>query len=74
MADTPRIENRKARQYYEFLEFYKDSEYSMKVNDKIIPLTEQQYHRIKNSPVVPEGMILAVGDNSARSGNNIGDI
>ena len=22
MADTPRIENRKARQYYEFLEFF----------------------------------------------------
>lgn len=49
------------------LEFYKDSEYSMKVNDKIIPLTEQQYHRIKNSPVVPEGMILAVGDNYLES-------
>ena len=49
------------------LEFYKVSEYSMKVNDKIIPLTEQQYHRIKNSPVVPEGMILAVGDNYLES-------
>ena len=22
MADTPRIDNRKARQYYEFLEFF----------------------------------------------------
>ena len=49
------------------LEFYQDSEYSMKVNDKIIPLKEEQYQRIKNSSFVPEGMILAIGDNYTES-------
>ncbi len=49
------------------LEFYQDSEYSMKVNEKIIPLKEEQYKRIKNSSFVPEGMILAIGDNYTES-------
>lgn len=49
------------------LEFYQNTEYSMKVNDKIIPLKEEQYQRIKNSSFVPEGMILAIGDNYTES-------
>jgi signal peptidase I len=45
------------------LVFSQNSEYNMEVNEKIIPLKEEQYHRIKNSSFVPEGMILAIGDN-----------
>ncbi|MBO7484912.1 MAG: signal peptidase I [Spirochaetaceae bacterium] len=47
----------------EELEIYEDSGYSLVVGEKKIPLTEEQYHRIKYSESVPEGMILAVGDN-----------
>jgi signal peptidase I len=49
------------------LEFYQDSEYNMEVNNKNIPLKEEQFQRIKNSYFVPEGMILAIGDNYAES-------
>ena len=49
------------------LEFSQNTEYSMKVNEKIIPLKEEQYQRIKNSFFVPEGMVLAIGDNYAES-------
>ncbi len=49
------------------MEYFTNSQYSMKVNEKIIPLTEPQYHRIKNSDCVPQGMILAVGDNYLES-------
>ena len=49
------------------LEFYQDSEYNMEVNNKSIPLKEEQFQRIKNSYFVPEGMILAIGDNYAES-------
>ena len=49
------------------LEYSNNSEYSVKVNEKLIPLTEQQFHRIKNSDRVPQGMIFAVGDNYLES-------
>ena len=49
------------------LEFYQDSEDNMEVNNKNIPLKEEQFQRIKNSYFVPEGMILAIGDNYAES-------
>ena len=49
------------------MEYFVNSEYSMKVNNKIIPLSEQQFHRIKNSFCVPDKMILAVGDNYLES-------
>ncbi len=49
------------------MEYFVNSEYSMKVNEKIIPLSESQYHRIKNSFCVPQGMIFAVGDNYLES-------
>lgn len=45
------------------LEFSVSSGYSLYVEGKKIPLTEPQYQRIKHSAFVPEGMILAVGDN-----------
>lgn len=49
------------------LEFYTNTEYSVKVNEKIIPLTDAQYHRLKNSFIVPQGMCFAVGDNYLKS-------
>ena len=51
----------------EKLEIYEDSGYSLRVGEKEIPLTEEQYHRIRHSECVPEGMILAVGDNYEES-------
>lgn len=51
----------------EQLEIIVDSEYILKVNQKIIPLTEQQYLNLKDSIRVPEGRILAVGDNYRES-------
>ena len=47
------------------LEVLSDSEYnySLKVGDSRIGLTESQYLNLKNSVSVPEGYILAVGDN-----------
>jgi signal peptidase I len=39
----------------------------MKVGEKIIPLTEAQYQRIKYDSFVPEGTVLCVGDNYAES-------
>ena len=49
------------------LVFSQNSEYNMEVNEKLIPLKEEQYQRIKNSFFVPEGMVLAIGDNYAES-------
>lgn len=49
------------------LVFSQNSEYNIEVNEKIIPLKEEQYQRIKNSFFVPEGMILAIGDNYTES-------
>lgn len=44
-----------------------DSGYILSVHDKIIPLTETQYSKLKNASKVPEGMILAIGDNYEES-------
>ncbi len=43
--------------------FSTDSRYSLQVGEYEIPLTEQQYQRIKFDTVVPPGTFLAVGDN-----------
>lgn len=51
----------------EMLEFSNDSGYSLKVNNKNIPLTQEQYEQFKNTTHVPEGMILAIGDNYSES-------
>lgn len=45
------------------LEYSTDPLYTLCVGDKLIPLSESQYKRMKNSDVVPAGYILAVGDN-----------
>ena len=45
------------------LDFSKDSGYSLSVGGTKIPLTEQQYQRIKYDTSVPEGTVLAIGDN-----------
>ena len=52
---------------YEKLEYSADNGYSMKVGEKIIPLTEAQYQRIKYDSFVPEGTVLCVGDNYEES-------
>jgi signal peptidase I len=49
------------------LEYSTDSGYTLHVGTKTIPLTGLQYHRMMTSTVVPEGTILAVGDNYALS-------
>ena len=49
------------------LDFSKESGYSFSVGGKVIPLTEQQYQRIKYNTTVPEGTVLAVGDNYEES-------
>ncbi len=49
------------------LEIIEDSEYILKVNQKNIPLTEQQYLNLKDIKKVPEGRILAIGDNYSDS-------
>lgn len=52
---------------HETLVFSSDSGYSMSVGGITIPLTEGQYQRLKYSEEVPEGTILAIGDNYASS-------
>ncbi|MCQ2613176.1 MAG: signal peptidase I [Treponemataceae bacterium] len=47
----------------ETLEFSSESGYSLYVDGLRIPLTEQQFARIKYDSVVPEGTVLAIGDN-----------
>lgn len=49
------------------LEYSTDSEYTLLVGANKIPLTDLQYHRMKNNSAVPKEMILAVGDNYAQS-------
>ncbi len=53
----------------DLLEYSTDRDYNLLIKDesgfvkKIIPLTEIQYHSMKGNFFVPEGTILAVGDN-----------
>ncbi|MCR5698967.1 MAG: signal peptidase I [Treponemataceae bacterium] len=49
------------------LEFYADSEYSLKIDEKLIPLTESQYQKLADYSTVPENMVLAIGDNYSTS-------
>ena len=49
------------------LEYSKNSEYILKTDGKEIPLTKIQYENLKNSDSVPEGYILAIGDNYEES-------
>ena len=56
-------------EYHSNLEYTFETEhlYKMSVNGKEIPLTETQFHLIGMSRSVPEGTILAVGDNYTQS-------
>lgn len=49
------------------LDFITDSEYSLLVGGKKIYLSEEQYANMKKSSTVPDGYILAVGDNYKHS-------
>lgn len=43
--------------------YNEDIEYSLVVNGKTVPLTESQFLRLKDVGNVPEGYVLAIGDN-----------
>lgn len=47
----------------DLLEYSSDSVYTLYVGGKEIPLTEVQYKNLRNTSEVPDGYILAVGDN-----------
>lgn len=49
------------------LEYSHLSDYTLTANGNEIPLTESQFQNLKNTDKVPEGYILAVGDNYAES-------
>ncbi len=49
------------------LDYSVDSGYSLLTGGNKITLTFQQYEQMKNSHYVPEGYILAVGDNYSKS-------
>ncbi len=42
-------------------------DYALRVNGETLPLTEAQWQRLKRADRVPEGMLLAVGDNRGES-------
>ncbi len=47
----------------DLLEYSADNVYNLKTGGKQIKLTEHQYENLKNSGSVPEGFVLAIGDN-----------
>ncbi|ULQ59414.1 signal peptidase I [Brucepastera parasyntrophica] len=49
------------------LVFSTEKGYSVTVGDRILPLTEEQYQRLKHADYVPEGMLFALGDNMSES-------
>ncbi len=49
------------------LEYSTNPLYTLHVGDKHIPLTEQQYLALHTCQAVPDGYILAIGDNYAES-------
>lgn len=51
----------------ERLEFFADNGYTLNVGEKKIALDVHQYWKMKSSNVVPNGYILAIGDNHAES-------
>lgn len=51
----------------QLLEYSENPVYNLKVGDKNIPLSKLQYTRLKDTDKVPEGYILAIGDNYAQS-------
>ncbi len=51
----------------DLLEYSFDTGYTLYVGEKIIPLTELQYALMRTCDKVPEGYVLAVGDNYGES-------
>ncbi len=51
----------------DLLEYSSDNVYTLKTGGKEISLTEKQYQNLKNSDSVPQGFVLAVGDNYEES-------
>jgi len=49
------------------LVFSTKPEYSVRIGELIIPLTREQYKKMKDAERVPEGMIFALGDNMTES-------
>lgn len=49
------------------LDFLQDSQYYLIVNNNKIKLTSEQYNKLKNFNKVPEGYVLAIGDNHKTS-------
>lgn len=49
------------------LEYSTESGYTLRANKKEYPLTELQYNLLKETTSVPEGTILAIGDNYTNS-------
>ncbi len=49
------------------LEYSKDYGYNLTIGETSYHLTEEQYHMIRYSSIVPENTILAVGDNQDES-------
>lgn len=49
------------------LAFSHESGYSMRMGGITVPLTAEQYQKLKNADRVPGGMIVALGDNMAES-------
>lgn len=51
----------------QLLEYSAEPLYTLKVGEKVVPLTENQYKIFKDIPKVPEGYVLAIGDNYEES-------
>lgn len=51
----------------EVLDFSSDLNYTMHIGDKVYPLSEQQYQRIKFDGVVPDNTVFVIGDNAKDS-------
>ena len=49
------------------LAFSGEKGYSVRIGERIIPLTGDQYQKLKNTARVPQGMMFALGDNMAES-------
>jgi len=49
------------------LAFSDETGYSVRVGEREISLTREQYQNLKNAERVPEGMVFALGDNMAES-------
>ena len=49
------------------LEYSPDSGYTLRAGEQTYPLTEEQYHRLHSISRVPDGYVMAIGDNAATS-------